>query len=136
MSAILNAKKAAERKLSSLLPAVPIAYEGVKFTAPENSLYLRTQFQMQTPDDPVIGDNYYRERMAFQVFVVDVLNKGTAVAIAKAEEIRALFKKGSTMQEAGTNIYILNTPQIAGAMPTADRLVVPVIINLVVEVYE
>lgn len=136
MSAILNTKKAVERRLAQAFPSIAIAYEGVKFTAPNNAMYLRTQFQIQPPDDPTIGDTYYRERITFQVFVADVLNGGTANALSKADEIRTLFSKGTTVQEAGTNIYVLNTPQIAGAIGTNDRLVVPVLINLVAEIFE
>lgn len=135
MSAILSTKKALERRLASLLPLVPIAYEGVKFIPSDTEMYLRTQFQYQAPDDPVIGSNYYRERLAFQVFVVDVLGKGTATAISKAESIKALFTKGSTFQENGYNIYILKTPQIAGAAIASNRLIVPVLITVVTEVY-
>lgn len=132
MSAILNTKRAAERKLSTL--AYPIAFENVEFT-PNTGVYLKTQFTIQSPDDPVIGDRYYRERITFQVFVTDDLGKGTANALTVAESIRALFDKGSTMNEAGTNIYVLNTPRISGSMVTKERLVVPIMIDLVVEVF-
>ena len=133
MSPILAAKRAAERKLSTLSPALPTAYEGVKFVPPAG-MYLRTQFTLQRPDDPTLGSTYYRERMSFQVFVCDVLNVGTAGAYAKAEEIRGLFTKGSYMLEDSKNIYVLNTPQIAGCTVAGDRLIVPVIIQVVVEV--
>ena len=134
-SPIVNAKRAAERRLGTLSPAVPIAYEGVSFTPPA-TMYLRCQFTVNPPDDPVIGDRYYRERIVFQVFVVDVANKGTATALSKAEDIRQLFKKGLTMVESGTNIYVLDTPQVSGTVVAQDRLVVPVLINLVAEVYQ
>lgn len=132
-SPITNIKRAAERMLSGLTPSVPIAYESVSF-APPSGMYMRVQFQIQRPDDPVIGDLYYRERMTMQVFVIDAANKGTAGAIAKAESIRDLFKKGTTMVESGTNIYVLDTPQISGSAVVDDRLIVPVFINLVGEV--
>lgn len=133
-SPIINAKRAAERRLNALSPVLPIAYEGVAFNAPTGA-YLRTQFIVQRPDDPTIGSMYYRERILFQVFVCDVLNTGTAGAYTKAEAIRALFSKGWTTQENGSNIYVLDTPQIAGAMNTNSRLIIPVMINLVVEVF-
>lgn len=134
-SPIINLKKAAERKLSTLSPSIPTAYEGFEFIAP-SSMYLRTQFVIQLPDDPTIGSNYYRERILFQVFICDELNKGTVGAYAVAESIRSLFSKGMTMQESTNNIYVLNTPQISGSMVTNSRLIIPVMINLVVEVFE
>lgn len=132
MSAILNTKRAAERKVSTL--GYPVAFENVDFT-PNTGVYLKTQFQVQNPDDPVIGDRYYRERITFQVFVTDDLGKGTANALTVAETVRALFAKGETFDEAGTKIYVLNTPKISGVLVAKDRLVVPIIIDLVAEVF-
>jgi hypothetical protein len=132
MSAILNTKRAAERKLLTL--GFPVAFENVDFT-PNTGVYLKTQFQIQSPDDPVIGDTYYRERINFQVFVTDDLGKGTANALTVAEAVRNLFEKSSFMDESGTHIYVLSTPRISGSAVTKDRLVVPVIIDLVAEVF-
>ncbi len=134
-TAILDTKKAAEKRLKMLLPTAKIAWEGVAFTPPNNEIYYRTQFVIQDPEDPVIGDKYYREIMSFQVFVCDVLNKGTTNAFTKAEEIRASFYKGLTLSEGATSIYVLSTPRVAGSIPAEDRLVVPVLIELVAEVY-
>jgi Bacteriophage related domain of unknown function len=134
MSAIINIKKAAERRLQSAFPTTPIAFENVKFE-PTSALYFKTQFVISPPDDPVIGDKYYRERMQFQVFVCDKVNAGTANALTIAEQIRVLFAKATTMQEAGTNIYVFTTPQVSGSIVAQDRLIVPVIISLVGEVF-
>ena len=136
MTPVINTKKAVERYLSTMTPSISIAYEGVSFTPPANEMYLRTQLIINQPDDPVIGDKYYRERMTFQVFVCDVLNKGTANALAKAEAIRTRFDKGLTLIESGMRIHVTRTPQVAGAVVTNDRLVVPVFIDLWCEVYK
>ena len=84
MSAILNTKKAVERKLKNQFPAMKIAWEGVSFSPPNNETYLRTQLVIRPPDEPTIGDKYYRERISFQVFVCDVQNKGTSNAFSIA----------------------------------------------------
>lgn len=136
MSAVLNTKRALERRLSQGLTGVSIAYEGVSFTPPNNATYLRTQFLIAQPDDPTIGDLYYRERITFQVFVVGLSNKGTASALQTAEQVRALFKKGTTLNESGTNIYVLGTPKISGTSVVNDRIIIPVMIEIVAEVYE
>lgn len=133
MSPITSTKKACERRLGTLSPALPTAYENTAFTPP-TGMYLRTQFTVQTPDDPVYGTGYYRELMTFQVFVCEELNKGTANAQEKAEAIRTLFAKGTSFTEDGYIVHVLRTPQIAGSTKTADRLVIPVLISLVIEV--
>lgn len=132
-SPITSTKKACERRLATLSPAIPTAYENVAFTPP-TGMYLRTQFTVQDPEDPTFGTGYYRERITFQVFICEELNKGTTTANTKAEAIRSLFAKGTTLTEDGYRVHVLQTPQIAGSAVTTDRLVVPILISLVVEV--
>lgn len=132
---ITNTKRAAERRLASITPNdIPTAYESVNFDPP-TTIYQRTQFVLRRPDDPVIGTGYYRENIQFQVFIVDKSNEGTARAIERAEVIRQQFAKGTVMIENGTRIHVLSTPQIAGSTVVQGRLVVPVLIDLVAEVY-
>jgi Bacteriophage related domain of unknown function len=132
MSAIEDTRRMAERLVNTL--GHPIAFESRSFT-PTSEIYLRLQFLVRPPEDPVIGDKYYRERITFQVFVADQLGVGTGGAMAVAETIRALFFKGATFQEGSTRIYVLGTPQMSSSVVTADRLVIPVLIDLVAEVF-
>jgi hypothetical protein len=129
---VLSAKKACERRLSTL--SLPTAYEGISFTPP-SGLYLATQLKVNTPDEPTIGDTYYRERITFQVFVCDVLNKGTGNALAVVEQVRDLFPKGLTLTEGAYTIHFLNQASVKGSVVTEDRLVYPVMIDMFVEVY-
>ena len=132
--AIIEIKRAAERKLSTLTPALPTAYEGVSFNPP-NTMYQRVQFTIQTPDDPVLGTGFHRERMQLQVFVVGAANKGTSEVINRAELIRNHFAKGLVLQEGNVKIHVLKTPQIAGNTVVSERVICPVLIDLVAEVY-
>jgi hypothetical protein len=134
-SPILNTKKALERRLNNQFSTTPTAYEGVAFTPPANALYFHTQFIVRPPEDPTLGLGFYREQMTFQVFVCDVINKGTANAISVAEQVRSLFNKGLTLTESGTRIHITRTPQIDSANVIEDRVVVPVLIEVWSEVY-
>ena len=67
---------------------------------------------------------------------MDVIGKGSANAIAKAEQVRDLFYKGWDTLEQDSKIYVLRTPQISNEVITSDRLVVPVFIEVVTEVYK
>ena len=131
---ISDIKKAAERYLATITPAVSTAYEAVKFEPPSNAMYQRVQFQIQQPDDPVFTAGYHREIVQLQVFVVDVIGSGTASALSRAELIRAKFKKGTTLEENGVRIHVLTTPFIGGSVIASDRLVVPVLVDLTAEV--
>lgn len=132
--AIIEIKRAAERKLSALTPALPTAYEGVSFDPP-NGLYQRVQFTIQAPDDPVLGTGFHRERMTMQVFIVGAANKGTSEVISRAELTRQHFAKGLVLQEGNVKIHVLRTPQVAGTSVVSERVICPVLIELVAEVY-
>ena len=131
---IAETKRAAERHLSTLLPVLPTGYEGVKFDPP-SGMYQRVQLSIRPPDDPVLGTGYHRERVQFQVFVVGAINKGTGEVLARAELIREHFKKGTFLLEGSIRIHVLATPQISGAAIVQDRAVVPILIDLVAEVF-
>lgn len=132
--AIIEIKRAAERKLNALTPAVSTAWEGVSFDPPTD-IYQRVQFTIQTPDDPVLGTGFHRERVTMQVFVVGAANKGTSEVINRAELIRNHFAKGLVLQEGNVRIHVLTTPQIAGNTVVSERIICPVLIQLVAEVY-
>ena len=132
--AIIEIKRAAERRLSALTPTVQIAWEGVSFNPPDG-LYQRVQFVIQTPDDPVLGTGFHRERVTMQVFVVGAANKGTSEVINRAELIRSHFAKGLVLQEGNVKIHVLRTPQIAGNTVVSERVICPILIELVAEVY-
>jgi hypothetical protein len=133
--AILEIKRAAERHLNSMTPALPTGWENVNFDPPENQMYQRVQFIIQTPEDPVFGTGFHRERVTMQIFVVGAINKGTSEVLSRAALIRDRFKKGLVLVEDEIKIHVLRTAQISGTSITSDRVICPVIIELVAEVY-
>lgn len=133
--AIVEAKIAIRNRLSQLIPKYPTAFEGVSFTSP-NSIYQRLQFVISPPTDPVFGKGYYRENIEVQIFVVDVLDNGTEAAELRAEQLRDWFFKGLTIIEGNYRIHILRTPHVSSAAVAADRIIVPVLIPVTVEIYE
>jgi hypothetical protein len=134
LRAIIKSKRACEKRLGSLTPALPTAYEGVVFTPP-NTMYQSCQFLIQSPDDPVFGTGYYRERFDFQVFVIGQYSKGTLEVLERAELIRDHFHKGLTLVEEDITLHFLRTPKIAGTMISEGRTIVPILISVVSEVY-
>lgn len=130
---IVSIKRALERRIATL--GIPTSYEASNFTPVTNQLYLRVGFVISPPDDPVLGDKYYRERILFQVYICDVLNKGTANALTVAQRVRELFDKGYFATEDNVCINVISTPDIRTSIVTQDRLVVPVSIDILGEVW-
>jgi len=133
---ILNIKKAAEKLLLSITPAVATGFEGVDFDPPVDAMYQRCQFRIDPPTDPVFPAGFHRENVQFQVFIAGLKGVGTADVLLRAELIRKTFYKGLTLTEGGTKIHILETAQIGSVFPTQDRVLVPVLIQLTAEVYQ
>jgi hypothetical protein len=140
-------KKAGRLRLAAMTPNLPTAYEAVSFdpTPHEAGLYQALQFLPQRPDDPVIGDRYYRERVQMQVFISGPAGQGTAAVGQRAEEVRKYFKKGSVLftetdwyeyfLEPYQNVYILRTPSVNPIGVVQNRVLAVVLIDLVGEVF-
>ncbi len=133
--AIIEAEKAVRRHLKTATPDLPTAQENIPFTPPD-TMYQRLQFVISPPDDPTFGVGYHRENIQAQIFIVDRLGIGTSGAITRAKLIRDLFHKGLTLEENGVHMHVLRTPQISGAVTASDRLIVPVLIPITVDVLD
>jgi len=133
--AIVETEKAVRTHLNTLTPKLPTAYEGIDFVTPIG-MYQRLQFMVGPPTDPTFGPWFYRENVEVQIFVVDKLGVGTTAAKARAEVLRDWFHKGLTLTEGDVRMHVLRTPHVSSAAVAADRIIVPVLISLTVEVYK
>lgn len=134
--AIKEAKLAVRKHLNNLLPKYPTAFEGITLAPSPHGMYQRLQFVISRPTDPVFGTGYYRENIEVQIFVVDKLDVGTTEVESRAELIRDWFHKGLTLVEGTFRMHVLTTPHVSSAAVAADKIIVPVLIPLTVEVYQ
>lgn len=132
---ILNTKIELEKRLTNAFPSVKVAFPGVSFDPPTNELYFRCQMSIGKPDDPVIGAKYRRENITFQVFVVAPYNKGEAEAFTAAQQIFDLYARGMSISVSNLLIRTFESPRISGSMIVDNRLIVPVMIPVVVQVF-
>ena len=126
-------RQALETTLINLQPSVPTAIEGVDFDPPAG-LYQRCQLLIRQPDDVVLGTQYYRENVDFQVFVVAPAGLGLGEGLDQAVRVRNAFPKGWYMQQGEVSLRGLRTPQIGSTMPADGKVVIPVTIRLTCEV--
>lgn len=132
--AIKTIKKLLEKHLSLMTPPISTAYENTNFKPVDGQPYQRVQVTPLSPDNPTLGDDYYRERGEFQVFLAYPVNKGAADALLRAEAVQTHFKRGTVLQEGNIRLHILKTPTVSGSIISGDRYVVPVIIQYEAEV--
>jgi hypothetical protein len=132
---IEKAKIELEKRLVAAYPALKVAFEGYSFTPPESEPYVYCQIRIDPPDDPVIGTMYRRENISFQLFVCGVFNSGTSEALSIASDLRDLYQRGTFMSVDNLRIHIFSSPQIGGSSIVNNRVMVPVLIPVTVEVY-
>jgi len=119
-------RKALETKLAALSPAVSIAYENFPFAPVNGTPYQECFLLPGQPDNAEMGAKNYLEVGVFQVTLKYPLGNGPAAAQARAELIKAHFKRGTTMVQDGINVIVIRTPSVAGGFPLGDRYCIPV----------
>jgi Bacteriophage related domain of unknown function len=129
MSSVLDIRRAFEKSLKSIDPNFPTAYENSSFNSTRGVAYQSCQLIPNKPDNPAFGDLYRRETGSFQVFLCYDAHKGTSESMQKAIEIQNFYHRGKTLTEGTTEVIILGTPTIAGAMITDDRYIIPILIE-------
>ena len=132
-SPINTARKLLENKLKELTPLLPIAFDNISFTPPSTK-YIRASLVTRKPNNDSVGNGCYQENISFNVFVVDKINIGTGGAFETAEDIRQLFKRGTTLEEGNVRLVITDVPYVSGPVVTADRLVIPIVIGAMTQV--
>lgn len=128
---ILKAKQLLETRLSTL--GFPTAYDNVSFEQP-NELFLACTLTIPKPDDAGFGDiDYYRERFRFVVVVHDEPNQGTGNCLEVAEQVRNLFKRGTTLEDGNIRLQVLNVPHVSTPINLNTGIAIPVNISVLAE---
>lgn len=124
---IQKIKIALETEVKTLSTGITIGWENVKFTPPvDGSPYMLVYMLPATPENPTMGDGFYREIGLMQLTLSYPVNGGSGKAYAKAQEIRELFKRGSSYSSGGYTVTIARTPTIGPGVVQGERFVLPI----------
>jgi hypothetical protein len=123
---IQSVRAALETKLNGITPALSTEWQNVPFTPVTGTPYQRAFLLPATPDNPTLGDSFYRERGIFQVSLLYPIQTGPAAAEARAQLIRTAFKRGTVMTSGTVKVLIDRTPEIGQGRVDDDRWFVPV----------
>jgi hypothetical protein len=123
---IINVRAALETKLNGMTPALPTVWENTPYTPVVGTPYQQAWLLPATPDNPTLGDGFYREQGIFQITLMYPLQAGSAAAAARAELIRTTFKRGTSMVSGAVTVRIDKTPEISSGRVDGDRFAVPV----------
>lgn len=95
------------------LGAEKTARENARFTPSVDVEYQRSALAPLTPENPTLGDDYYREVGFYQVVLSYPKGKGVGDITAMAELVKDYFKRGTTLVEGSDKIIVDRTPQIS-----------------------
>lgn len=118
-------RKAFEKRLKSM-GTFPTQYENIDFKPVTGTAYQKAFLLPSKPDNPTIGDGYYREMGVFQVTLCYPPNKSSIPAQTRAELIRAEFVRGLGITENTTTVTVTQTPQISPSFMIDDRYCIAV----------
>lgn len=130
-----NISAAFETRLNLMAPALATAYENVPYTPVTGTPYQRVQLIPARPENPTIGDDYFREVGFFQITLFYPLNTGRGAAQARAAAIKSHFKRATRMTANGQTIRVPTTPTVAPALQENDRYIIPVTIEYYSEIF-
>jgi hypothetical protein len=119
-------RAALEAQLATITPALSTAYENVSFSPVTGTAYQACYTLRATPDNPTMGDGFYRELGIFQVSLFYPAQNGSGAAETRAGLIREAFKRGISMISGSTTVRVARTPEIGAGRIDGDRWHVPV----------
>ena len=123
---IVLVRSALQEKLDGMAPALATAWENVDYEPVAGTPYQAAYVLAAEPDNPTMGDDYYREQGIFQISLFYPIQVGTAVAEARAQLIRTTFKRGTSMTSGAVTVIVNKTPEIAPGRVDGDRWHIPV----------
>lgn len=128
-------RKAFEKRLALMSPALSTAFENVAFTPVTGTPFQRVNLLPGQPENPTIGNPYYREVGLFQITLCYPQNTGPALAEARAEAIIQHFKRSTSMTEDGQTVLVIRTPTKSPAYKENDRYCIAISIFYRSEVF-
>ena len=118
-------QSALEKRLLTLTPNLPTAWENVTFTPP-SSMWQRVNHLINVPRELALERTLRMDRGIFQVTVHAPINTGRLSAMQRAEMIRDHFAPVLMLTEGAVRVDIVGTPRIASPMPDEAWWAVPV----------
>ena len=136
MASLKSIKAALEARLVAIASPLPTQWENVVFAPPtDGGAYQAADLLPASPDNPTLGDGFYREQGLLQVTLSYPLNGGSGPAYAKAETIRDWFPRGLTVSSGGITVRIDRTPAIGPKRVVQDRFTLPISVRYYADVF-
>nr|WP_315467152.1 phage tail terminator-like protein [uncultured Undibacterium sp.] len=122
----INIRRALEKTLAGLSPALSTAYENMKFTPVAGTPYQRANLLRATPSDLEMSRKLVELSGILQVTLFYPIDAGTKDIEERAELVKELFKPPMSIVEGGTVVNIFRTAKIAAGYVDEERFIIPI----------
>ena len=133
MAGIVNIRAALETALNGMSPTLSTAWENVAFVPVAGTAYQQVNILFAKPDNREFG-NRHQELGYLQIKLMYPLQIGTSTIAARAELLRATFKRGNSFTSSGVTVMVTDTPEVSAGGVEGDRYAVPVKIRFVAQI--
>jgi len=123
---IASVRTALESKLNAMTPAVAIAWNNLGYTPVTGTPYQACYLLPAKPDNPTLGDGFYRMQGIFQISLFYPTGVGPQTADKRADLTAAAFKRGTTMTSGGIKVLVDEAPYIGQGRADGDRWMIPI----------
>lgn len=125
-----------EARLDTLAPSIATVKENTAYTPVKGTVYQRVFLLMAQTENPTLGDGFKRERGILQVNLYYPEFVGTGDSTARAESIKTLFKRGTTIEQGSVRVQVYGSPYVAQGSNNEGFYMLPVSIPFKADVYE
>lgn len=109
---IPNIRNALEQALASIDPAIDIVHENTEYEPVPDRPYCEAYLLVAEPGNPTLGEAFHFEQGILQINLQYPPLVGTLNCALRAEEIRALFRRGAAFTDGGVTVQIDRTPEV------------------------
>lgn len=120
MGDISKIRSAFETKLAELSENIPTAWQNTNFKVDIDNPWQEAWLMLAKPENPTMGDEFYRQRGYLQIILHYPANTGPADAEQRASFLRESFKRGLSLENGGVTVVIAETPEISGGSSDSD----------------
>jgi len=118
---VLNIKAALETAIATISPSIPTVWENTTYIPIVDIPYQQVWFLDFLVNGYEINISSYQVNSFFQIDLMYPLLTGTGAVLLRAEQIKTLFKQGSSFVNNGQTVNIIQTPVIGGGKVENDR---------------
>lgn len=126
-------RAALETAVKALPDNLPTAWQNVAFAIPD-APYQRVDVLFATPENPTLGDGFYRQRGFMQISLRYPVNEGSGDSAERGEMLRRAFRRGLSLEANGVTTIIDRTPHVPEGVVDGDRFVVNVRITFYADI--